>query len=171
MTGGYTHPIYYERVVSVDQGSVIIRYNENDLIIKKRFLRRGSPSRSPAATFQARLCGESNPALPQPCVKHDRRMHSSDTRGVVSVKKGSVIIRYKSYHHCGIVRTKLLHVDSTSAINWTKKKAKVSRGHVSSMTKRGVERWSPAAMFQAWEGGIPIRYTIRELSVLRKEAW
>jgi hypothetical protein len=42
----------------------------------------------------------------------------------------------------------LLHVDSTSAINWTKKLAKVSSGHVSSMTRRGLEPCSPAAMFQ-----------------------
>jgi len=52
MTGGCTCPIYYQRVVGVQKGSVIIRYKLPELF-KKSFL------------------GESNLARLQPCFKHD----------------------------------------------------------------------------------------------------
>ena len=50
MTGGCTCPIYYQRVVSVEKGSVIIRFKLAELI--KTVSYAGEP-RSPAATFQA----------------------------------------------------------------------------------------------------------------------
>jgi hypothetical protein len=77
MTGECTYPIYHQRVVSVDKGSVIIRYKKNKLAYRKKFLRGGEP-RSQAAMFQAWLGGESNPTLPQSCFKLDRRVYLSD---------------------------------------------------------------------------------------------
>jgi hypothetical protein len=41
MTGRYTCPIYYQGVVSVEKGSVIILYKLAELI--NNFLRRGTP--------------------------------------------------------------------------------------------------------------------------------
>jgi len=49
MTGGGTYAIYYQRVVSVDKGSVIIRYKLAELI--KNVCQEGN--RSPEAMFQA----------------------------------------------------------------------------------------------------------------------
>jgi len=48
---------------------------------------------------------------------------------------------------------------------------RISRGHVSSMTRQGVGPCSPAAMFQNFnhDKGVLIRYTTREFLVLRKE--
>jgi len=51
MTGGCTCPIYYQRVVSIEKGSVIIRYKLPELI--KTLCE--AANRSPAAMFQAWL--------------------------------------------------------------------------------------------------------------------
>ena len=73
MTGWCTCPIYYQGVVRAEKGSVIIRYKLADLI--KRVWPGTLLSR--AAMFQAWLGEESNPALPLPCLKHDRRIYWS----------------------------------------------------------------------------------------------
>ena len=73
MTGGCTCPISYRGVVSVEKESMIIRYKLAELI--KKCLSR-EPSRSHVSSMP--YGGESNHALPQPCFKHDRRMHLSD---------------------------------------------------------------------------------------------
>jgi len=52
MTGECTYLIYYQRVVSVDKGSVIIRYKKQQISLSKKVLRGGEP-RSPADMFQA----------------------------------------------------------------------------------------------------------------------
>ena len=49
MTGGCTYPMYYQRVVSGDKGSVIIRYRKNKLADQK----------------------SAEPALTRPCFQHD----------------------------------------------------------------------------------------------------
>jgi hypothetical protein len=49
MTGGCTCPIYYQRVVGVEKGSVIIRYKLPELIETAS----EAANRSPAAMFQA----------------------------------------------------------------------------------------------------------------------
>ena len=140
MTGGCTCLIYYQGVVRVEKGSVIIRYKLAELM--KNSSARTPPLAQPC--FMAWLGKESNPALPLPCFKHDRRVYLSGIlpgsceyckrkldnslqitwayqnrflggapalpqpcfkhdgctcpiyyQGVVSVDKGSVIIRYK----------------------------------------------------------------------------
>ena len=73
MTGGCSYPIYYQGVVSVEQRSVIIRYKLAELIKKLC----GEPA-LPQPCFKHDYAGESNPTLPQPCFKHDRRMYLSD---------------------------------------------------------------------------------------------
>jgi len=64
----------------------------------------------------------------------------------------------------------LLHVDSTSAINWTKKMGKSLRGYVSSMPRRGSQTLLSRSHVSTKTGGCtyPIYY---RLSVLTKEAW
>jgi len=52
MTGECTYLTYYQRVVSVDKGSVIIRYKKQQISLSKNVLRGGEP-RSPVALFQA----------------------------------------------------------------------------------------------------------------------
>jgi len=90
MAGGCTCPIYYQRLVSVDKGSVIIRY-KHKLAYQKKSLRKGNPV-LPQPCFKHDYGGESNPDLPRTCCKHDRRIYY---HGVVRVEKGCVIIRYK----------------------------------------------------------------------------
>jgi len=46
MTGGCTYPIYYQRVVNVDKGSVIIRYTKKNKLAYQKVP-------SVAAMFQA----------------------------------------------------------------------------------------------------------------------
>jgi hypothetical protein len=58
MTGRCTCPIYYQGVVGLEKGSVVIRYKLPELIKK---------------VSEAEI-----PALPQPCFKHDRQMYLSD---------------------------------------------------------------------------------------------
>jgi len=88
MTGGCTCPIYYQGVVSVEKGSVIIRYKLVELIkivcepcsrshVWSTTMRGVEPC-YPAAMFQSWLGEESNPVHPQPCFKHDRRVYLSD---------------------------------------------------------------------------------------------
>jgi len=52
MTGECTYLTYYQRVVSVDKGSVIIRYKKQQISLSKNVL-RGVEPRSPVALFQA----------------------------------------------------------------------------------------------------------------------
>jgi len=93
MTGEWICPIYYQGVVSLEKGTVIIVCKLPELT--KNISEAGSP------------------ALPQPCFKHDyagsgtllSHSHVSSMaggctcliyyQGVVSLEKGSVIIRYK----------------------------------------------------------------------------
>jgi hypothetical protein len=72
MTGGCTCPIYYQGVVSVEKGSVIVRYELAELI------KTVCEPCSPAALFQA--------------CQADVLVRFTT---VVSGEKGSVIIRYK----------------------------------------------------------------------------
>ena len=131
MTGECTYPIYYQRVVSLEKGSVIIRY--------------------PLPELTQKVSDAANPALPQPCFKHDyggesnllSRSHVSSMTGgctfpiyypgVVSVEKGRVIIRYTLAQ----LSKSILDGEPPSCSD------------VSSITTRGVEPSSPAAMFQA----------------------
>jgi len=99
---------------------------------QKTFL--GEDSRSPVSMFQAWLGGESNPAVPQPCFNHDRRMHSIYYQGVISVEKGTVIIRYKLPE---LIKSKLRRwLTSLSCSRVSSMTMMVSRSHVSSMTGR-----------------------------------
>jgi len=75
MTGGCTCPIYYQGVVSVEKGGVIIRYKLPEPI--KKVCQAGNPA-VPQPYFKHDYGRESNPALPQPCFQHDRRMYLSD---------------------------------------------------------------------------------------------
>jgi len=75
MTSGDIRPIYYQGVVSVEKGSVIIGYKVAELI--KAAPWAGNPA-LPQPRFKHDFGGESNLALPQPCFKHDRRMYLSD---------------------------------------------------------------------------------------------
>jgi len=75
--------MYYQGVVSVEKGSVIIRYKLAELIKK---VLRGNPSLA-QPRFKHDYGGESNPALAQPCCKHDRGMYLSD--GPAHVHKNS----------------------------------------------------------------------------------
>jgi len=98
MTGGRTCPIYYQRVA---QACFKHDFGEESKVAV------------PQPCFKHDFGGESKVTLPEPCFKHDfggsrtllsRRHVSSMTgertcpiydRGVVSVEKGSMIIRYK----------------------------------------------------------------------------
>jgi len=53
MTGECTYLTYYQRVVSVDKGSVIIRYKKQQISLSKNVLRGGEP-RSPVALLLVR---------------------------------------------------------------------------------------------------------------------
>ena len=97
MRGGCTYPIYYQGVVSLENGSVIIRYKLPELIKK--------------------VSQVGNPAVPQAGRSHVSSMTMVRSRtllthshvlsmtvgctcsiyyqGVVSLEKGSAIIRYK----------------------------------------------------------------------------
>jgi len=93
MTGRCTCPISYRGVFSIEKESMIIRYNLAELI--KKFLSRGTPlSRSHVSSMP--YGGESNLAL----LPHVSSMTGGCTcpiyyRGVVSIEKASMIIRYK----------------------------------------------------------------------------
>ena len=94
--GECTYPIYYQRVVNVDKGSVIIRYKLPELI-KTVSLARSSGPALPQPMFQALTMAGSR-TLPS-------RSHVSSTTGgctypihyqrVVSVDRGGEIIRDK----------------------------------------------------------------------------
>jgi len=150
------HSIYYQGVISVEKGTVIIRYKLPELS-KNSFL--GCEPRFPAVMFQAWLRRGVEPcclnaALPQPCFKHDRRVYLSDILpGSCSVEKGSMIIRYKL----------------------PELSQKLPRRRIPLVFQAWLGRWvepcSPAAMFQAWEASVLIRYTIRELSMLKMERY
>jgi len=75
MTGGCTRLIYYRRDVNVEKGSVIIRYQLPEL--NKNDSYAGNPALLQPC-FKHDYGKESNPGLPQSCFKHDRRMYSSD---------------------------------------------------------------------------------------------
>ena len=82
MTGECTYPIYYQRVVSVDKGNVIIRYKKNKL--------------APVAYFKhdrrMYLCD----IQPGSWWCRKRRCDNSIYyQGVVGIEKGGVTIRYK----------------------------------------------------------------------------
>jgi len=148
MTGGCTYPIYYQRLVSVDKRSVIIRYKKHKLACQKMFLRRRT-SRSRSHGSSMTMAGSrtllSRSHVSSMTMAGSRTMLSRshvssmtggctcsiNYQGVVSVKKGSVIIRYKL--------AELIKSFSGA----------LSCSHVSSMTRRGVKPCSPAAMFQA----------------------
>ena len=108
MTGGCTYPIYYQGAVSLEKGSVIIRYKLPELIKKasqggaplsrvaKEFLRRGTP-RSRRHLSSMAMVGI------RTLLSHSHVLSMTSGCswsiyhwGVVSVEKGSVIIRYKS---------------------------------------------------------------------------
>jgi hypothetical protein len=90
MTGGCTCPIYYQGVVRVEKGSVIIRYKLAELI--KTFLKRETPlSRSHVSSM---TMVESRTLLSR---SHVSSMTGGCTcpiyyQGVVSLEKGSVTI-------------------------------------------------------------------------------
>jgi hypothetical protein len=84
MAGAWTCPIYYRGAVSVEKGSVIIRYKLPELI--KKFLRRGNALLQGGRTLLSR--------------SHVPSMTGGCTcpiyyQGVVSFEKGGVIMRYK----------------------------------------------------------------------------
>ena len=74
MTGGCTCPIYYRGVVSVENGSVIIRCKLAELI--KTVSQRETALLQPC--FKHDYGAELNLDLPQPCFKHDMRVDLSD---------------------------------------------------------------------------------------------
>jgi hypothetical protein len=95
MTGGCTYPIYYHRAVSVNKGSVIIRYKKNKLAHQKKFLRGETPLSLGRDSSMSRAGGRILLSR-----SHVSSMAGGCTcpiyyRGVVSVEKGSVIIRCK----------------------------------------------------------------------------
>jgi len=146
MTGRYTCPIYYQDVVSLEKGGMIILYKLAELMQKAPQRRGTPPSRGHVSSMK---CAESR-TLPS-------RSHVSSMTGgctcpiyyqdVVSVDKGSLIY-YKRVVSVGeggvIIRYKKKDRAYQKCL-----KPRFSRGHVSSMTREGVELDSPAAMFQA----------------------
>ena len=74
MTGGCTCPIYYQGVVSVEKGGVIIRYKLPELI--KTVASAGNPALPPPC-LKHDYAGSRSLLFPQPCFKHDRRMSLS----------------------------------------------------------------------------------------------
>jgi len=119
-----TYPIYYQRVVCVDKGSVIIRYKQNKLTCRKRFLRGGEP-RSPAAMFQAWLGRVVEPCSPAAMLQAwQADVLVRYTTRELSVKKRSVIIQHKLPE---LIKKSFLGREPLSC------------NHVSSMTRRGVE--------------------------------
>jgi hypothetical protein len=93
MTGGCPRPIYYHSVVSLEKGSVIIRYKLPEFI--KEVAEAANPiSRSLVSSMT--IVG-SRTLLPR---SHVSSMTGGCTcpicyQGVVSVEKGNLIIRYK----------------------------------------------------------------------------
>jgi hypothetical protein len=80
----------------------------------------------------------SNPALPQPCFKHDRRSGCTCPiyyKGVVSVEKGSVIIRYRLAELIKkfLRRGAPLSRSHVSSMTMVESRTVLSRSHVSSM--------------------------------------
>jgi len=75
MTGGCACPIHYRGVVSVEKGSVIIRYKLPELI---KNISEVASAALPSPCFKHDYGGESNPALPQSYFKHDRRVYLFD---------------------------------------------------------------------------------------------
>jgi hypothetical protein len=132
MTGGCTCPIYYQGVVNVEKGSVMIRYKLPELI-KKSFVGGEPLSRSHVSSMtmvgSGTLLSRSHvPGMTGGCtcpIYH---------QGVFRLEKGSVIVRYKLPE---LIKKCL------------SRPTPLSHSHVSSMTLAGVDPCSPAAMFHA----------------------
>jgi hypothetical protein len=116
--------------------------------------------------FQARLGGESNPALPQPCFKHDRGVYPIYYQRAVSVDKGSVIIRYKNklaYQEKFLRRATPLSRGHVSSMTRAGNQTLLSRNHVSSMTCGCTCPIYYQGVVSVEKGGVIIRYKLAEL--------
>jgi len=133
MTGGCTCPIYYQVVVSLEKGSVIIRYKLPEL--SKKFLRRRTPLSRNHVSSMTRAGSRTASS----------RCHVSSTPGewtypiyyqtVVSVDKGSVIIRHKLPERIKILRRPTPRSRShISSMTRAGSRTLLSRSHVSSLT-------------------------------------
>ena len=161
MTDGCTGPIYYQGDASAGKGSVIIRSTWAELI--KKLTRRGTLLSCSLVSYG----GESNPAWPESCFKHDRRMYLSDILpgSCQSWKKkcDNSMQNYLSLSKKFLRRRTLLSLSNVSSMTMLGSRTPLSRRHVSSVTGGwtcpiyqgsfwGGERRSPVAMFQAWLG-------------------
>jgi len=133
MTGGCTYLIYYQGVVSLKNGSVTIRYKLPELI-KNCALGGKAPLSRGHVSCMTRVGNRTLLSRSHVSSMTDGGTCPMYYQGVVSVEKGSVIIRYKLGE---------LIKNVSEAAN------PLFRSHVSSMTRRGVESCSPAAMFRA----------------------
>jgi len=150
MTGGFTCPIYYQGVVSVEKASMIIRY--------KLPQRTGKVSEVSCSHVSSMTRAGSRSVLSR---SHVSSMIGGLTcpiyyQGVVSIEKGSVIIRYNL-------------PEFIKKVSETANRSPAVMFHA--WLGRRVEHCSPAAMFQAWQADVLVRYTTRVLSVLTKDVW
>jgi len=129
--GGCTYPTYYQRVVSADKGSVIIRY-KNKFAYQKMFLRHGTPL---SRGHVSGMTGAGSRTL------LSRSHVSSMTRGwtcpihyqgVVTLEK--VIIRYKLPELIKTVAGTPISRSHVSSMTMVGSRSLLSRSHVSSMT-------------------------------------
>ena len=169
MTGGCTRPIYYQRVVSGEKGSVIIRFKLPELM--KTVWRGTPPSRSHVSSMTmagSRTLLSRNHVWSMTMVRRRTLLSCSHVssmtygctcpiyyQGVVSVDKGSVIIRYTLAE---FIKKAFLG-------------GKPSAAMFQAWLWWGVEPCSPAAIFQAWQADVVVWYTTRESLVSKREAW
>jgi len=133
VTGGCTCPISYRGVVSIEKESMIIRYKLAELI--KRFLSRGTRPRE--AMFQSCHMVGSRTMLAR---SHVSSMTGGCTcpiafRGVVSIEKASMIIRYQLAELIKkVLRPQPFSRSQVSSMPMVGRRTMPSRSHVSSTT-------------------------------------